>query len=52
MRESKNFFANYLTMLSIDLNGIWCTIGHNIISVMNLILILSCPFDIQGEKKL
>ena len=45
MWENKNFCADYLTKFSIDLET-----QLRLVGVMNLILILSCPFCIQGRK--
>ena len=47
--ESKNFCINYLTKFSIDIDGIWYTV--RLVCVMNLMFILSCPFNIQGRKQ-
>ena len=44
MRESKNFCTDYLTKFSINLHGIF---QLRLVCVMNLILILWCPFHIQ-----
>ena len=48
MPESKNMYANHLTMFSVDLNE--CSTLLRLVGVMNLILILSFPSDIQGRE--
>ena len=50
MRESKNLYTNLAHKLLIDLNGILNTIEVCWCDKPHVILILSCPFNMQGRE--